>query len=125
MNTQKNILKGLLIIFILSISQITFAQDIPDPESYFGFKPGSDYKMMRWDKIVNYFNILDEKSPRVEVINLGKTTLGNPFLLTIISSPENLSHIDKYKEISKKLAQGKISKEEFANFSLQISITSF
>ena len=80
---------------------------------------------MRWDKIVNYFNILDEKSPRVEVINLGKTTLGIPFLLTIISSPENLSHIEKYEEISKKLAQGKISKEEFANFSLQISITFF
>lgn len=111
MKTQKFYLIGLLLIFILSMSSNAFAQDIPDPESYFGFKPGADYKLIRWDKIVSYFNILDEKSSRVVVKNLGKTTLGNPFLLAIISSPENLSNLEKYKDISKKLAQGRISKE--------------
>ncbi len=106
MKTQQFRLKGLLLISILSMSLSAFSQDIPDPEAYFGFKPGADYKLIRWDKIVSYFNILDEKSPRIVVVNLGKTTLGNPFLLAIISSPENLSTLDKYKEISKKLAQG-------------------
>ena len=78
MRDQKIHIKGLLIVFILSISQNIFAQDIPDPESHFGFKPGTDYKIIRWDKIVGYFDILDEKSARIEVVNLGKTTLGNP-----------------------------------------------
>jgi len=103
--------KGLLLLTLSGLSLVAFTQDVPDPESYFGFKPGADYKLIRWDKIVNYFNVLDEKSPRIIVKNLGKTTLGNPFLLAVISSPENLSLLDKYKDISKKLAQGKISKE--------------
>ena len=111
MKTQKFYVKVLRLIFILGMSLSAFSQDIPDPESYFGFKPGADYKLIRWDKIVSYFDILGEKSPRIVVKDLGKTTLGNPFLLAIISSPENLSRLEKYKEISKKLAQGKISKE--------------
>ena len=116
MKTRKFRLTGLLLISILSMSLSAFSQDIPDPEAYFGFKPGADYKLIRWDKIVSYFNILDEKSPRIDSgKDLGKTTLGNPFLLAIISSPENLSTLEKYKEISKKLAQGKISKEEAAD----------
>ena len=111
MKIRKYWLKGLLLISFWSLSLVAFAQDIPDPESYFGFKPGADYKMIRWDRIVSYYNVLDEKSSRIVVKNLGKTTLGNPFLLAIISSPENLSLLEKYKDISKKLAQGKISKE--------------
>ena len=115
MKALKFYLTGILLIFILSISSNAFTQDIPDPESYFGFKPGADYKMIRWDKIVSYFKILDEKSSSIVVKDLGKTTLGNPFLLAIISSPENLSRLEKYKEISKKLAQGRISKEMAAD----------
>ena len=68
--------------------------------------------MIRWDKIISYFNILNEQSPRVKVEELGKTTLGNPFILAIISSADNISNLEKYKEISKKLAQGKISEEQ-------------
>jgi|TARA_B100000315_G_C14594921_1_gene598318 hypothetical protein len=112
MKTPNIRLKGLLLVLILSACQNSFTQDIPDPESYFGFKPGTDYKMLRWDKIASYYNILGDKSPRIKVVNLGETTLGNPFLLAIISSPKNLSRLEKYKEISKKLAQGKVSEEE-------------
>ena len=97
-------------IFCLSLS--TYAGQIPDPETYFGHKPGADYKMIRWDDIVSYFNILNEQSSRVKVEELGKTTLGNPFILVTISSPDNLSDLEKYKEISRKLALGKISEEE-------------
>ncbi len=111
MKTQKLHVKVLSLIFLLGMSLSAIAQDIPDPESYFGFKPGADHKLIRWDRIVSYFDILGEKSPRIVVKDLGKTTLGNPFLLAIISSPENLSRLEKYKDISKKLAQGRISKE--------------
>ena len=57
MKTQKLYVKALRLIFILGVSLSAFAQDIPDPESYFGFKPGADYKLIRWDKIVSYFDI--------------------------------------------------------------------
>jgi hypothetical protein len=96
MNPKKISALMLGVVFIISVAVNAYSAEIPDPESYFGFKPGADYKLIRWDKIVSYFDILGEKSPRIVVKDLGKTTLGNPFLLAIISSPENLSRLDVY-----------------------------
>ncbi len=56
------------------------------PEKFYGFKPGEDRKLARWDKIVKYFQRLDGESDRIKVVNLGETTEGNPFILAYISS---------------------------------------
>lgn len=77
---------------------------LPSPEEFFGFKIGEDKKLARWDKIVEYYKLLAEKTPRVKVLELGKTVNGNPFILTIITSPRNMERLDEIREISKKLA---------------------
>ena len=104
----------LIISFIFIISLVAYAlpADIPNPETFFGHKPGADFKLMRWEKIHEYFQLLGKNSDRVKIENLGETTLGNPFILAIISSPENLTNLDKYKQIAKKLAKGRIPEEE-------------
>jgi len=99
-------------ILVLGFTVHAFAIDIPKPASYFGHIPGEDYKLIRWEKLVEYFQLLGEKSDRIEVKDLGKTTLGNPFILAIISSPQNLSQLDFHKAIAKKLARGRISEQE-------------
>jgi hypothetical protein len=88
------------------------AQDIPSPEKYFGHRPGADRSLIRWEKITEYFKLLDAQSLRIEVKELGPTTLGNPFLLAIISSPANLQNQVKYREIAVKLAGGRIPEKE-------------
>jgi len=108
---------SLFIVFFLYVffgASPVFSDEIPDPETFFGHKPGADYKLIRWEKIHEYFNILRENSDRILVQELGKTTMGNPFLLAVISSPENLSQIEKYKDIAKKLAKGRITEDEAA-----------
>ena len=77
---------------------------IPSPEEFYGFRMGTDRKLARWDKIIEYFQLLDKNSDKIQVKELGKSTDGNPFLVAIISSPENLANQDKLKEISAKLA---------------------
>jgi len=77
---------------------------IPSPEKFFGFKLGSDRKLARWDKIVEYFKTLDKNSDKIKVEELGKTTEGNPYLLAIITSPENMQNLDKIREASLKLS---------------------
>jgi hypothetical protein len=99
-------------ILILGCAFNIYASDIPNPESYFGHKPGTDFKLIRWEKIYDYFHLLAKKSDRIVVEDLGKTTLGNPFILAIISSPENLSQRDDYKTIARKLATGSVSEQE-------------
>jgi len=107
----------LFMVFFLYIffgASPVFSEDIPDPMTFFGHKPGADFKLIRWEKIHEYFDILGEYSDRIFVQELGKTTMGNPFLLAVFSSPENLSQLDKYKDVAKKLAKGRISEDEAA-----------
>ena len=77
---------------------------IPRPESFFGFRLGSDRNIARWDKIVDYFNLMDDRSENIHVINMGATTEGNPFLLAIISSASNLARLDELKRINAQIA---------------------
>ena len=109
---KKLILTAAFLVCVAIRIDATSVANIPDPETYFGHQPGADFKLIRWEKIVDYYRLLGNESDRIEVVELGKTTLGNPFLLAMVSSPENLAQKDKYKEIAKKLAQGRVSEEE-------------
>src|SRR5215510_15745973 len=73
------------------------------PEEYFGFRMGADKKLARWDKIVDYMQLVANNSDRVRFRNLGPTTNGNPFLLMEISSAENLRNLDRIKSLEQKL----------------------
>lgn len=77
--------------------------DIPSPEDYFGHQMGVDRKLARWDRIVEYFWELD-KSPMVRVTELGSSTEGNPFLLVVVTSEENMANLESIREITWKLA---------------------
>ncbi len=86
--------------------------NITKPEDFFGHQLGADRKLAHWNKIVEYFWELD-KSPRVKVEELGESTEGNPFLLAIITSEENMERIDEIREMSWKLAHPKdVSEKE-------------
>jgi len=55
--------------------------EIPSPEEFFGHKMGADRKLVRWDRIVEYFWVLD-RSPCVKVTELGRSTEGEPLPLS-------------------------------------------
>jgi len=70
------------------------AQQIPSPEDFFGFQIGADRHLARWDKLVEYYQLLGRESPRVHVVNMGPSTLGNPFLAIWVSSPDNIANLE-------------------------------
>ncbi len=78
--------------------------NITTPKEFFGFTPGDDYELARWDKIVDYLYLLEGQSDRIVVENMGPSTEGHPFLKVTISSPANLKNLDRLKEISMKLS---------------------
>ncbi len=104
MNRSKRHWRGIAALLVLIMPCWSAAQNIPTPEDYFGFRMGTDSELARWPKIVEYFKLLDAQSDCLTVQNLGETTLGNPFLLAIFSAPENLGNLEKYRQISQKLA---------------------
>ncbi|MGH9900667.1 MAG: M14 family metallopeptidase, partial [Pyrinomonadaceae bacterium] len=76
----------------------------PAPEIVLGFRPGDDRKLASWASVVEYFRRLDAASDRVKFEELGKTTLGAPFVMATISAPENLRRLNELKEIQRRLA---------------------
>lgn len=76
------------------------AQQIPAPEEFFGHAMGADRKLARWDRLVDYYDMIGERSDRVQVVHMGPTTLGNPFLSIFISSPENLANLEEIKRMN-------------------------
>jgi hypothetical protein len=78
---------------------------VPSPESILGFKVGEDRKLADWEQVVGYFQKVAAAAPdRVKFAEIGKSTLGKPFVALTISSPENLQHLDRYLQIQKRLA---------------------
>ncbi|HLM58186.1 MAG TPA: M14 family zinc carboxypeptidase [Pyrinomonadaceae bacterium] len=77
---------------------------VPAPEDVLGFRPGDDRRLASWSQVVEYFRRLDAASDRVRFEELGKTTLGAPFVMATISAPENLARLEEYREIQRQLA---------------------
>jgi hypothetical protein len=94
-----------LILFAILISGAVIAQEVTTPERFFGFQLGADKKMARWDKIVEYYGVLEKQSGgRMKVINMGPTSMGNPFLMVIITSPANFAKLDHLRDVNLRLS---------------------
>ena len=81
----------------------TVSQSIPTPASVLGHTPGDDFYLANYDESRAYFQKLAQVSNRIKIVNVGKTTRGLDWEIAIISSPENLAELDKYKEINHRL----------------------
>src|SRR5271155_2588957 len=81
--------------------------NVPTPESVLGHRPGDDFYLVNYDESREYFRKLAASSNRIKLISVGNTTRGLDWEIAIISSPENLANLDKFKEISRKLADGR------------------
>jgi hypothetical protein len=99
-------LLAVVVASALAVSGVTaIAQDsITPPEEFFGHQLGADRTLARWDRMVEYFELLDQQSDRVVTTDLGPTTEGHPFLLVTISSSDNIANLDRIAEISRTLS---------------------
>src|SRR5687768_8935424 len=104
-DTKKSVLSASLRLFALLLAAaITIAAQVPAPKDTLGFTPGDDRKLASWTSIVDYFKKLDAASDRMIFEEIGKSTMGAPFVYATISSPENLKNLERYKQINAKLA---------------------
>ena len=96
-----SILIGVVSLLLMVVSA---GAEIVSPEEAIGFPVGADYKLARWETISDYLRSLAANSDRVILEERGKTTEGLDFVLVLISSPENLANLDRYRAIQQKLA---------------------
>jgi hypothetical protein len=102
---QKSRVRVPLLLSAALLLRAGLAQEITTPEKFFGFQLGADKKMARWDKIVEYYSVLEKQSAgRMKVINMGPTSMGNPFLMVIITSPANFAKLERLREVNLRLS---------------------
>src|SRR5688500_9276639 len=77
---------------------------ITTPKEQFGFNLGDDYQLTNYVQLTEYWKKLDQQSDRMKLVEIGKTAEGRTILMAIITSPENHKKLDRYKEISRRLA---------------------
>ncbi len=98
---QKNLLFRSFLFLVLGFSLI-FAQ--PEPETFFGFKPGSDRQLFDYEKLIAYFKALAKASDRVKLVQIGYTPLNRPMFVAFISAKDNIANLERLREINRKLA---------------------
>jgi len=99
---------------LLPAQTVSFDPKVPTPQSVLGHTPGDDFYLASYDDSRGYFHELAAASNRIKLITVGKTTRGLDWEIAIISSPDNLASLDKYKDISRKLADGRGLTDETA-----------
>jgi len=112
---RKRLLLSVLLFVTLALQSSSIAgqggaqtKSVPAPADVLGFTPGDDRKLASWAKVVEYFQKLAAASDRVRFEEIGKSTMGAPFVYATISAPENLRRLNEFKEIQRQLADPRI-----------------
>lgn len=106
----KRFLLLLLVAFLFALPLVAAvqAQNVAKPFDVLGFSPADDRKLADWAQINSYFKKLDASSARVEVRELGPSTLQRPFLVAFISSEANIKNLAKIQANQRKLADPRL-----------------
>ncbi|MGQ9673071.1 MAG: M14 family zinc carboxypeptidase [Candidatus Aminicenantales bacterium] len=80
------------------------SQVLLTPAEHFGFKPGADGMLFDYEELISYLEKLDAASPRLKMVEIGKSPLGKSMYIVFISSEENIDRLDRLKSMNRSLA---------------------
>ena len=94
----------LTLFFPLILYAPLVGQGVPSPVSHFGHEMGAHRELANWEELLSYYEKVALGSDRVRVDTLGSSTLGRPFVMLTITSPENHARLEELREIQLRLA---------------------
>src|SRR6266850_2124154 len=86
-------------------TQSQAAPAITSPKQQFGANIGDDYFLANYTQIEAYWKKLDSESDRMSLVDIGRSEEGRTQWMAIVTAPENFPKLDRYKEISRRLAR--------------------
>ncbi|MEI9979660.1 MAG: hypothetical protein WDN23_11815 [Edaphobacter sp.] len=63
---------------------------VPSPKDVLGYYIGAPKKLTYYADVVRYYRTLAEKSPRVKVIDIGKTEEGRESIMVFVGSEDSI-----------------------------------
>ena len=96
------------------VDHLPSSDRIPSPLRFLGYVAGAADHLTYATEIHKYMRALEAASPRVKVFSLGKTDAGREMILVAIADEKTIQDLDRYKEITRKLADPRSCSEEEA-----------
>jgi len=120
-NRYQDYLKKLFTTFLLLCFPVVWGfSQITTPEAYLGYKPGDDFHLATYEQLIGYFEQIAQETDRLQVFDMGPTSLGRRMKYAIISSEDNMAHLQKFQEITRKLSLARgLSEQEAQSLAKQ------
>jgi len=77
---------------------------VPSPEKFLHHIIGAPNVLDHVEQINAYMRLLEKNTPRVKVFSIGKSEEGREMLAVMVSDAENVGKLDRFKEITARLA---------------------
>ncbi|HEX6101060.1 MAG TPA: M14 family zinc carboxypeptidase [Thermoanaerobaculia bacterium] len=95
------------------VDHLPASDTVPSPLEHHGYIAGAEGKLTYAEDVYRYMRALESASPRVKVFSIGQSEEGREFIVVAIASEETIANLDRYADITRKLADPrKIGDEE-------------
>ncbi|MBR9989764.1 MAG: peptidase, partial [Gemmatimonadetes bacterium] len=91
-------------LLLIAVQDAAAQSGVTTPEQQFGHPIGADYMLPDYTAFAGYWERLAGESDRMVLDTIGMTEEGRHQLMAIITSPENHRNLDRYRDISRRLA---------------------
>jgi hypothetical protein len=96
-------MKTVLLVAAILLSLPGLARAQTPPDKFLGLQLGADKVLADYGQIRSYFDHLATETPRLEVVDIGETTLKKKQFMAVITSERNMARLDHYRQISRQL----------------------
>lgn len=86
------------------VDHLPLSSCVPAPDAFFKRIMGAPDTLAYTKDINAYLRLLASKSPRVKVLDIGRSEEGREMLAVLVSDESNLAKLDHYRQITAKLA---------------------
>ena len=86
------------------VDHLPLSKTIPSPRAFLGYDIGAPKKLTYYADVVRYYRALAAASPRVKVIELGKTEENRDTIMVFVGSEDSIRNLDTIKQNLARLA---------------------
>lgn len=96
------------------VDHLPASDSVPSPLEFHGYIAGAERKLTYAEDVYRYMRALEAASKRVKVFSIGQSEEGREMILVAIANEETIGDLDRYREITRKLADPRAIGEDEA-----------
>jgi hypothetical protein len=83
------------------------AAQVPSPVQFLGYEVGADERLCNYTDLLRYFRAVAAATDRVRLVEIGKSSYGQPMVMAVITSPANQARLEQLRTTSVRLCRAR------------------